>query len=357
MEPKTHTPDRSRPARLAAHGAVSGELALLSDQKLRDLVDAAPALGTGIGGQAALLEVDGIPVFVKRVPLTDLELRPEHRHSTANLFQLPTFCQYGIGGPGFGTWRELAVHRMTTGWVLGGESEAFPLMYHWRVLPNVPQPLPEELADVDAAVAYWEGSPAVRERIEALAESTASLVLFLEYLPCTVQDWLTERLAEGDEAAEAACAMVERELAAGTAFMNARGLLHFDAHFQNVLTDGERLYFADFGLAIHERFELSEAEAAFFREHRTYDRSYTETGLAVWLATAVHGLRGAERAAMLRGYAEGVVPTDGPAWASEIIKRNAPVAAVMNEFYQRLQQVSRTTAYPAGALPAGYHLD
>ncbi|QMU67152.1 protein kinase family protein [Streptacidiphilus sp. P02-A3a] len=355
MEPTTHAPDRSRPARLAVHGAVSGELALLSDRKLRQLVDAAPPLGDGIGGRAALLEVDGTPVFVKRVPLTDLELRPEHRHSTANLFQLPVICQYGIGGPGFGAWRELAVHRLTTGWVLGGEYEGFPLMYHWRVLPDVPQPLPEELADVDAAVAYWEGSPAVRERIEALAEASSSLVLFLEYLPETLRGWLTGRLAEGGEAAEAACTLVDRELAAGTGFMNSRGLLHFDAHFANVLTDGERLYFTDFGLAVHERFELTEAEAAFFREHRRYDRCYTETALALCLATTVHGLREPERSATVRAWARGTPPTGGPAAATEIITRYAPVAAVMGEFRRQLEHVSRSTAYPAGDVPEHYH--
>jgi hypothetical protein len=70
-----------------------------------------------------LLEVAGTPVFVRRVPLTDLERRPENVRSTANLFALPVFCQYGLGGPGFGAWRELAVHTMTTNWVLTGEYE------------------------------------------------------------------------------------------------------------------------------------------------------------------------------------------------------------------------------------------
>jgi hypothetical protein len=38
--------------------------------------------------------------------------------------------------------------------VLAGAYEGFPLMYHWRVLPTPPQPLPEELADVERTVAY-----------------------------------------------------------------------------------------------------------------------------------------------------------------------------------------------------------
>ena len=45
-----------------------------------------------------MLDVDGVAVFAKRIPLTDLELA--HPHSTANLFELPVYCQYGVGGPG-----------------------------------------------------------------------------------------------------------------------------------------------------------------------------------------------------------------------------------------------------------------
>jgi hypothetical protein len=145
----------SHGARLTAHSAVSTSLALCSDRALRELVDGAVPIGSGIGGKSALLEVAGTPVFVKRVPLTDQERQPEHVRSTANLFDLPVFCQYGIGsigGPGFGAWREVAVHTMTTKWVLAAEYEGFPLMYHWRVLPDS-TPLPEELADIERAVA------------------------------------------------------------------------------------------------------------------------------------------------------------------------------------------------------------
>ena len=247
MEPAAKVPDLSRRARLIAHSSVSTSLALCSDHALGELVDAAVPIGSGIGGKSALLEVAGTPVFVKRVPLTDLERQPERVRSTANHFELPVFCQYGIGaigGPGFGVWRELAVHTMTTNWVLAAEYAGFPLMYHWRVLPDS-TPLPEELADVERAVAYWGGGSQVRRRIEALRQSSASVALFLEYIPQNLHQWLSAQVEAGDEATDRACAMVEKNLAAGTSLMNARGLLHFDAHFENILTDGRRLYFAD----------------------------------------------------------------------------------------------------------------
>ncbi|GAA3634914.1 hypothetical protein GCM10023079_26590 [Streptomyces chitinivorans] len=344
-------PDMPHGARLAAHGAVSTALARLGDRELHRLVNTAAPLGSGIGGESSLLEVSGVPVFVKRVPLTDLEREPAHIRSTANLFELPVFCQYGIGaigGPGFGAWRELAVHAMTTDWVLSGEHEGFPLMYHWRVLPD-PTPLPGELADVERAVAYWGGRPQVRRRIEALRESSASVVVFLEYIPRNLHQWLGERVAAGDEAANRACAMVERELADGTSFMAGRGLLHFDAHFENILTDGRRLYFADYGLALSSRFELSREEADFFGRHRTYDRCYTVTYLVNWLVTALYGYRIEDREgrrALVRAYAGGRRPTGIPEEAAAIIARHAPVAAVMSDFNHEFRYGSRQTQYP-----------
>ncbi|WP_419998823.1 protein kinase family protein [Streptomyces boninensis] len=336
--------------RLAAHGAVSNSLALCSDRGLLELVESAAPLGTGIGGTSALLEIAGSPVFVKQIPVTELELRPEFVRSTANVFGLPVFCHYGIGGPGFGAWRELAVQIRTTNWVLGGEYEGFPLMYHWRVLPSPPRALPAELADVEAAVAYWGGGPEVRRRLEALQRSTAGVVLFLEHFPHNLHDWLGGEVAVGGEVAERACAMVERELAAGTSFMNARGLLHFDAHFENILTDGRSLFFADYGLALSSRFELAQDEADFFDQHRTYDARYTVTHLVRWLATALYGYDAEGRSAFVRACAEGEIPAELPPGIASILSRHAPVAAVMGDFYRELQQESRTTPYPA-ALP------
>lgn len=344
-------PDMSRGARLAAHGAVSTALALHSDRALRELLDTAVPIGSGIGGKSALLEVAGTPVFVKRVPLTDPERQPEHVRSTANLFELPLFCQYGvgtIGWPGWGAWRELAVHTMTTNWVLAAEYEGFPLMYHWRVLPDS-TPLPEELADVERTVAYWGGGPQVRRRIEALQQSSASVALFLEYIPQNLHQWLGAQVEAGDEAANRACAMVERDLAAGTSFMNSRGLLHFDAHFENILTDGRRLYFTDYGLAVSSGFELSQDEADFFDRHQTYDRCCTATYLVNWLVTALCGYQKEDREgrfALVRAYAEGERPAGIPEAAAAILTRHAPIAALMSDFNLKFQRRSRRTPYP-----------
>jgi hypothetical protein len=350
MELSPGRPDLSHTARLAGYGAVSTFLTSLSDQRLGELVDEAPLIASGVGGTAVLLDIKGTPVFAKRVPLTDLERRPENVRSTANVFQLPTFCQYGLGsGSGFGAWRELAVHTMTTNWVLGKQCESFPLMYHWRVLTGPPArtPTSEEQSDLARTVAYWDGSQAVRERLEAVARSSAGVVLFLEYIPQNLHEWLTAQIAIGGDAAESACALVDRALRTGVSFMNSNGLLHFDAHFENILTDGRRLYFADFGLAASSRFELSKAESDFLAEHRGYDRDYTATQLVNWLITALSGATDrADRVAFMRRCVDDDELPNVPASAAAIIRRHAPVAAVMSPFYRELQNESRTTPYP-----------
>lgn len=180
-------------ARVSAYAAVGARLSLLSDRRLANVVSAAPNLGRGIGGRSAELDVEGTRVFVKRVPLTDVELQPEHVRSTANVFGLPLFYQYGVGSTGFGAWRELAAHIMTTGWALKNEYAGFPLLYHWRVLPDSsPTGFVDGFGGVEGAVAHWEGSSAVRRRLEAIGSSSFSLVLFLEHVPQTLAEWLVD---------------------------------------------------------------------------------------------------------------------------------------------------------------------
>jgi hypothetical protein len=257
---------------------------------------------------------------------------------------------------------------MTTNWVLGKLCGAFPLLYHWRVVdvPPADARAPEGQAELARTVAYWHGSPAVRERLEAIERSSARVVLFLEYIPQSLDEWLTAQVASGDEAVESACALVEHGLRSGISFMNARGLQHFDAHFGNILTDGRRLYFADFGLATSARFELSEAELTFLAFHGGYDGCYTVTRLVNWLVTAFSDVDGwEERDAYIRRCGEGEVPHDGPPAAVAIIARYAPIACVMNGFYRQLHLESRTTAYPVddfdrvcaaiGFTPGGRH--
>ncbi|WP_371494121.1 protein kinase family protein [Kitasatospora sp. NBC_00374] len=333
-----------RSTRLSAYATASTGLALLSDHRLSRLLDDSATAGSGLGGTTAVLEVEGVKVFAKKVALTDRERRPEHVMSTANLFGLPGYYQYGVGSAGFGAWRELAVHTMTTGWVLADRYQGFPLLYHWRVLPDSPAAADPYgmFGGLDEAVAYWDGSPAVRDRLEAIRDSTASIVLFLEHLPQTLGTWLAEQ-------EPAAHLRVDRELAAGAAFLRANGLLHFDAHFLNLLTDGHRIYFSDFGLALSSRFELSPAEREFFASHRHYDRAHMATHLLLHHLPLGSGAA-PDRHRFLRGWTEGTRPGGVPAPSAKLLGSHAPTAVVLGGFHRSLRDGSKRTPYPAAEL-------
>jgi len=328
--------------RRARHESLSTFFASCSDVKLGALVDLGRVSGVGVGGGSVVLDVDGVPVFAKRIPLTARELA--HPHGTANLFDLPLFCQYGIGSPGFNAWRELAANLIVTDGVLTGETEFFPLLYHWRVLPGRP-PVADEHADIDAVVAALDGSPAVRARLAALATASRSLVLFCEYLPYPMHSWLRENPTGKADT-------VERQLFQIVAFLRRHELLHMDGHFGNMRTDGGRIYLTDFGLATSPRFDLSAAERDFAQRNATHDAGYAAMRLVNWLVTAVCGVEvpasdgPVARNQYVRRCASGHIPDGVPPAVAAILARHAPAAARMNSFYWKLFGGDVRAEYP-----------
>lgn len=348
--------------RTARFAQISTALALQSDQELTRLVDEAEQLASGIGGTTLAFEVEGSKVFAKRLRLTDLERRAENRMSTANIFELPTYCQRNVGSVGFGVWRELAANAMTTGWVLSQQLESFPLMYHWRVLEGAAAagaaPLPNELADVEGMVNYWGGSEAMGVRLKALADATASVMIFLEYLPWNLSAWRDRQLAAGPAAMESACTMVERALTVDIPLMNSLGLMHGDAHLGNILTDGHRLYFADLGLATSERFALSTDELSYLYENASLDRGYVLARWVNWLIKAFAPTASSlqERMELVRAAAQGqalhqLIP-NLPSSVAALIRRHAPIAFLINDFYVKLHSECRSARYPRDHIEA-----
>ncbi len=332
-------------ARIKQYSVVSTSLACLSNEKLMQILTDAKPLHEGIGGKSALISIDDTSVFVKKVPLTDLEQLPQNFMSTANLFNLPLGYQYGIGSAGFGTWRELATHIMTTNWVITGECVNFPIMYHWRILPSRTSDININYwGDIEKYCQYWENSSVIRKRVEDLNKASAHIALFLEYVPQNLHEWLSAQIAKGDDAAEKAIAFADEHLKATNMHMNTRGLMHFDAHFKNILTDGERLYLSDFGLALSSKFDLSKAETKFLKHHQSYDQACHAVNLLHCIITSFFGKEQWE--IRLREYLAGELDNVPPVIAA-IIKQYAPIALAMDKFFQKLQKESKSTIYPA----------
>lgn len=85
----------------------------LTDSELQTLLEGSRPLHQGLDGNSVELNIGESRYFVKKIPLSAFEMQPENQGRTANLFGLPHFCHYGLGVPGFGSWRELAATACT----------------------------------------------------------------------------------------------------------------------------------------------------------------------------------------------------------------------------------------------------
>jgi hypothetical protein len=155
--------------------------------------------------------------------------------------------------------------------------------------------------------------------------------------------------------ADRICTRLDEWLGTLTAFLRDNQLLHFDVHFQNVLTDGEDFFLADYGLAVSSRFRLARQERAFFDRHRDYDLAYSRAYLVNWLVTALYGYDRQEREAFVRACAVGAHADGVPAAAAAIIARDATFTAVFNGFLGRLRTESGLTPYPYEELHLAYN--
>ncbi|MBA2368182.1 MAG: protein kinase family protein [Candidatus Protochlamydia sp.] len=334
--------------RTSQYQNISKHLENLSDTELLELLKQGTPLQSG-WGSTIKLEINGFPIFVKQVPLNEIEGEPHNIKSTKNSFDLPVYYQYGVNSGGFSVWRELSAHEMTTKWVLAGETDNFPLMFHWRILNNFQEKKPFDLTEYEKYVAYWENSSAIGQRMKANHQATSNVVLFIEYIPETLKSWLKKESKKGNVAIDKAMAMVEQSLQDTTNFLRKKEMLHFDAHFHNILTDGERLYFSDFGLAISSKFALSKDELQFFQTHLNYDCYYVATKVTNWIVANSFGKDSVDK--ILQLYVEGKTPTPLPEsltpFLSSIVRRYAPLTLKMNHFFESLTKQTKNTPYPA----------
>ncbi|NJL87356.1 MAG: hypothetical protein HC886_17465 [Leptolyngbyaceae cyanobacterium SM1_1_3] len=238
---------------------LSSRIAQLNNAQLRSLLNhSESSLGFGTNQTISLGQSQ---VFVKRVPVTDIE--HNNLFSTKNLYNLPAYFNYGLGSAGLGVFRELVTHIKTTHWVLEGEISTFPLMYHYRIMPFSGQPTKVDRAWLKSFVEYWGSSKNVEKYMLEKGNANHELVLFLEHIPHVLSSWLQENPGKFQQPLNDLCKTM--------AFLRAKEVIHLDAHFQNVLTDGDQIYLTDFGLVLNRSFALTKDEETFFEQNVFYD--------------------------------------------------------------------------------------
>lgn len=241
---------------------LSSQIAQLDNKQLCSLFDDSASTPSNSGwGTNHTIILGESKVFVKSVPVTNLEYN--NLFSTRNFYHLPTYFNYGIRSTGFGVFRELITYIKTTNWVLDGAIATFPLMYHYRIVP-----FSEQRADVDSDfikdyVKYWGNNEKAGNYLLDRANANYELFLFLEYVPHILETWLQENPNKLQQFLDELCKTID--------FLRMKRIIHFDAHFRNILTDDEQIYLSDFGLVLDKSFALTKDEESFFEQHIFYD--------------------------------------------------------------------------------------
>jgi serine/threonine protein kinase len=126
------------------------------------------------------------------------------------------------------------------------------------------------------------------------ASANHELILFLEHVPHVLHPWLLEHPGSIDAVLD--------NLRVTVNFLRKHGIIHFDAHFHNILTDGERPYLTDFGLVLDKSFTLTDAELGFFKANTHYDYGEVLSCLGYVLYSAYEALPEAEQCQLKAKY-------------------------------------------------------
>ena len=333
--------------RTEKHTIVSNTLACMSNQQLQEVLSTGNEMHAGIGGASIRIDIENIPVFVKKVPITEFELNPGNFMSTANIFKLPMCYQYGVGSAGFSAWRELAAHIMTTNWVISGQCLNFPIMYGWRVIPIMLSKTDLSYwGSTEKYLDYWENDKNIKERVHSLKSANTCVLLFLEYFPKNLHQYLKEVLSSSISELDAINHLEKLDKSFGTVleFMKENGFLHMDAHFHNILADDNNIYLSDFGLALSNKFDLSMTENNFIKDHENYDRCSYSVNLLHGVLTAYAEKEHWDKT--LSDYLTNKLSIKLPDKINEILSKNASIAEKMHKFYKEIQK-DKSTPFPS----------
>lgn len=243
-------------------------------------------------GMNHVIRVGGKKVFVKRLPVTDLEY--ENMYSTKNFYRLPTYYNYGVGSAGFGVFREIVALIKTTNAVLEGVVENFPLLYHHRVVPYLGDRPKLDMERHKGYVRYWNNNNQVGQYRVDRTQAQYEVMMFFEHIPHTLGPWFGKHMDQVD--------MVIGGMRDAISYLIKNDVIHFDCHWGNILTDGEQVYLADFGLVLEKRFGLNKREQDFFRANKYYDGGEFLCGLGSYVARVFRSLSDRKRKSLGRAY-------------------------------------------------------
>jgi len=238
------------------------KIGYLSDEAIKNLYNKGKQ--SSGWGKNAIVKINNTQIFIKKIPITKLEY--EHQFDTSNLYDLPPYYNYGVGSAGINCFRELAMHIKTTNWVINGEIENFPIMYHYRIIKNnEPYKMFENRNKLNDYAKEWNNNNNIKKYMIEKGKAEHEIMIFLEYFPFTLYKWLKPNIIQATSYLFQITKIIN--------FLKKHNIIHFDAHDGNIVSDGNNIYLTDFGLVLDMDFNLSNQEKIFFRKNNDYDYS------------------------------------------------------------------------------------
>lgn len=245
--------------RINKYYQINTKLSYVTDARMQKYLSTGSAKINGLRSNI-IFELDNDKIFCKKIRITKLE--HDNMMNTSNMFDLPLYYNYGVGSEGINCFRELLVHIKTTNFVLDNKIENFPLMYHYRFIKDLT--LVPDNKYIEENIAEWN-SDKVGTYLNAKYKAEYAILIFLEYIPLVVSKWLDTTIDKN--------ILYVKQIIKIIKFLRENHLVHFDAHVDNILTDGKNIYLTDFGLAFDSKFKITDQEKKFYRKNTTYDYS------------------------------------------------------------------------------------
>ena len=269
--------------RVKNYKLLKNKLAELNDEQILGLIKKSTTYNVSDNTQTKVIDLFGVKIFVKRIPITKNELI---NMSTRNIYQLPMFYQYGIGSLGFGVLRELKSAKMASKYVLRRQCLNFPLLYHYRIIKKIGI-TSNHKNDLKKHSKFWGENFRITSLLHDKSNAEDYLYIFMEYFPNNIKEWIIEQSLQGN--LQDTVEIIVKKIKKISNFLKSQKFLHMDSHIFNILTDGHTIYYADFGLAIHESFQLSNKEKKFLNHHisKDYDKKNAIYSLLIGLAYCV----------------------------------------------------------------------
>ena len=248
-------------SRIKLFDKITHDLLYLDDKEILDLTTVKS--NEIKWGETGIIKLNRNKIFFKKIPIAKLFYSSQF--DTSNLYDLPTYYNYGFGSAGINPWRELDTHINVTKWVLTGECKHFPLLYHYRIVKDNEKNFNK--GDSPKLMERYGNDKNILKYLNDRFNCEYKIICFLEFIPYVLYNYIKKYRDYFPKVISQINLILD--------FLESKGILHTDAHWGNYLVDSKsQVYITDFGLLLDKNFKLDSREKKFFKLNIELPRYY-----------------------------------------------------------------------------------